>query len=633
MAKGRNAIRKIALSSLLGAVLSFISVTPAHAADLNQSFSKEVRPIFDKYCFSCHNAKKTKGDVNLTQYDTLVSVFRDARTWEKVSKQLHDRDMPPEGKKQPSQAERETMLGWSRDALASIDFASVKDPGRKIIHRLNRAEYNNTVRDLFGVSVHPADNFPADGGGGGGFDNNADTLFLPPILMEKYLAAADEVLNAAIKEQKLRVHPLERIGANTTAKNILEYYLSRAFRRPVDQEELGQYFKIFATRMQQGDTFEEAIKLPLKAMLVSPNFLFRTEHEQAGNEAYTINDFELATRLSYFLWSSMPDDTLTDLAYQNRLHEPQVLKEQVTRMLADPKARALAENFAGQWLGVNKLKTTVQPDTRKFPQFTPALRESFYEEPIAFFQDLIQRDASLMNLLTANYAIVNETLAKFYGMPPVKGEEFQRISLQDDKRGGLLGMGGILTLTSYPQRTSPVLRGKWVLEEILGTPAPPPPPNAGGLPADDRPREGLTFRQRLEQHRSRPECSSCHSKMDPIGFGLENFDAIGAWREKIGDQPVDATGEFSGGVKFTGPAALKKVLLKDKDNFFRNVSEKMLAYALGRGLEYYDVPSVRKITDSLAKNDYRTSTLVMEVVMSYPFQHRRGNNWQEASNR
>lgn len=615
--------------TLMGVLAGLCAVVSAGAADLNQKFTKEVRPLFDKYCFNCHKADRAKGGVDLTKFNDLQSVVQDARNWETIVRVLHDRDMPPEDKKQPSQAEREMMLGWGREAIASIDYETVRDPGRKVAHRLNRSEYNNTVHDLFGVMIRPADSFPADGGGGGGFDNNADTLFMPPILMEKYLEAADAVLKAAPKERVFVVPTLSRVSQRTTAKMILEYYLPRAFRRPVDTEELGKYFLLFERTLNDGGTYEDGVKLALKAMLVSPNFLFRIEEERPGLDAHQINDYELATRLSYYLWSSMPDDELTGLAAKNQLHEPDILKAQVKRMLADKKSRAFAENFAGQWLGVNRLKTTAEPDRGRFPMYTDSVRDGFYEEPIVFFQDLVQRNLSLVNLLDADYTFVNEDLAKLYGLPPVSGKALQKISLKDRNRGGLFGMGGILALTSYPQRTSPVLRGKWVLEVILGTPAPPPPPNAGGLPADDRVREGLTFRQRLEQHRSKPECASCHSKMDPIGFGLENFDAIGRWRDTIDKKPVDASGEFSSGAKFQGPVELKKLMLAQKDQFLHNLTEKMLAYALGRGLEYYDVPSVNHIKGEVKKADYRAEALVMEVVKSYPFQHRRGSDWQE----
>jgi hypothetical protein len=319
----------------------------------------------------------------------------------------------------------------------------------------------------------------------------------------------------------------------------------------------------------------------------------------------------------------MPDAELFRLAARSELHEPAVMEAQVKRMLRDPKARAFAENFAGQWLRVDELKTTVQPDPNRFRQFTPELRDAMFREPIEFFASLLHDGGNLLALLDADHTFVNETLAKHYGISNIAGVDFRRVALPDRNRGGVLGMGGILTLTSYPQRTSPVLRGKWVLEELLGTPPPPPPPDAGGLPAEDAPRNGLSFRQRLEEHRKKPQCVGCHARMDPLGFGLENFDAIGRWRTEIKGEAVDSSGVMPSGEKFSGAAELKQILLQRKDEFARNVTERMLSYALGRGIEFYDMPTIKDITAKLKTDDYRGTTLVMEIAKSYPFQYRR----------
>jgi hypothetical protein len=319
----------------------------------------------------------------------------------------------------------------------------------------------------------------------------------------------------------------------------------------------------------------------------------------------------------------MPDEELLKLAAQKKLRDPATLDLQVKRMLASPKSKALADSFAGQWLRVRDLYTTAQPDPGRFPNYTPALRDAMYNETIDFFSDVLHQNSSLLTLLNANYTYLNEDLARLYGIEGVKGPEMRRVELADKRRGGILSMASVLTLTSYPQRTSPVLRGKWVLEEILGAPTPPPPPNAGGLSANDAPEAGLTFRQRLEKHREKPQCASCHSRMDPIGFGLENFDGIGRWRDEIGGKPVDSSGILATGEKFSGPAELKQHVLMQKEEFVRNLTEKMLAYALGRGLEPYDIPTVRKITVAVAKDNYRSGTLLREIVKSYPFQYRK----------
>ena len=583
--------------------------------------------LLEKNCFKCHDADTAKGGLDLSARKSQADFERDPRELEKIVRLVRERDMPPPGKKpQPDEPDRQRLIDWGRHTLDHINYDLFpKDPGRVVIRRLSRLEYNLTMRDLLGLTNHPADKFPADGSGGGGFDNNADTLFVPPLLMEKYLQAAGEVLEAAVPEKIFVERPKLLTSKNTTARKNLESFATRAFRRPVEKVEVDSYLKLFEQAAARGQSFENSVRFALKAVLVSPNFLFRIERDQNTSAPYRVSDYELASRLSYFLWSSMPDDELFRLAAQNQLHEPPVLEAQVKRMLADSKAKTLAENFAGQWLRVRELETTVQPSRSRFKEFTPALRAALLAEPLEFFHALLRENGSLIRLLDADYTFVNETLAQHYGITNVSGPELRRVSLPDDRRGGVLGMGAVLTLTSYPQRTSPVLRGKWVLEELLGTPPPPPPPDAGGLPAEDAPKNGLTFRQRLEEHRKKPQCAGCHARMDPLGFGLENFDAIGRWRTKIGGEPVDATGVMSTGEKFTGPAELKRLLLERKDEFAHNVTERMLAYALGRGVEFYDSPAIKTISDRLKADGYRSSTLVMEIAKSYPFQYRRNN--------
>ena len=293
-------------------------------------------------------------------------------------------------------------------------------------------------------------------------------------------------------------------------------------------------------------------------------------------------------------------------------------------MLRDPKAQVLAEQFTGQWLGTKTLATTSHPDRNRFPQFNDALRNAMMAEPVEFFAALLRDDASLLQLLDAKFTFVNTDLARLYGLANVTATNFVRVALPDRRRGGIVGMAAVLTKTSYPLRTSPVLRGKWILEEVLGTPPPPPPPLVKTLPADDQKREGLTFRQQLEQHRKDANCAGCHSRMDPLGFALENFDAIGAWRDQVGGQPVDASGVLVNGDPVDGIIGLKEALLARKQLFLRHLAGKMLAYGLGRGLEYYDSPAVKQITERVAASDYRATTLILEVVRSYPFQWRRG---------
>ncbi len=589
--------------------VSALVLRGATAAD----FGKEVRPVLEKYCFKCHGAEKQKAGVKLSDGEDVAAIYRDVKTWDKALAELRDGAMPPEDKPQPSDEEKKRVIEWLERTLNDPDLdAMPRDPGRAFPHRLSRLEYNNTVRDLLGIDSHPADAFPPDGGGGGGFDNNSATLFIPPVLVEKYLATAAELLAKA----KVAAHPGD-------VRKCLDDFATRAFRRPVETAEVEALLGLFTEAEKRGDSFDDALRFALRAVLVSPHFLFRVEVPR-GLDAQPVNDYELASRLSYFLWSSMPDDELFRIAAENKLHEPAVLEAQTRRMLRDPKARAFAENFAGQWLRVQELQTSAQPDTNKFPEYTAAVRDAMAAEPVEFFHALLRENGSLLKLLDSDYTYANATLAKHYGLD-FKGDGFQRVALPDRNRGGVLTMGAVLTITSYPRRTSPVLRGKWILEEILDAPAPPPPPVVKSLPSSDKLRDGLTFRQQLEKHRKDDNCAGCHKRLDPLGFGLENFDAIGRWRTAIDGQSVNAAGEMITGEKFTGPIELKKILLAHKDEFARNVTARMFAYALNRGLESYDIPIVRRAAKTLAASDYRIESLVMEVVKSHPFQFRRGD--------
>ncbi|MBF8305661.1 MAG: hypothetical protein HW398_849, partial [Acidobacteria bacterium] len=343
----------------------------------------------------------------------------------------------------------------------------------------------------------------------------------------------------------------------------------------------------------------------------------------APGTPYGVSDLALAARLSFFLWSSIPDEPLLDLAERGRLRDPEVLEQQVKRMLADSRSKALVENFVGQWLGLRKLET-VSPDPRVFPDFDDNLREALEQQTMLFAESIAREDRSVLDFLRADYTFLNERLARHYGIPNVYGNSFRRVTLQEESRKGLLGQGSVLTVTSYSNRTSPTLRGKWVLENILGAPPPPPPPNVPFLKED--PGTGgkrLTMRERMSQHRTNPACAVCHARMDPLGFALDNFDAIGRWRDTEGSTPVDPSGVLPDGTKFTGPAELRKILMVQNQEFARTVSEKLLQYALGRGVEYYDEPVVRQIVRQAAPSDYRWSSLVLGIVKSIPFQMRR----------
>lgn len=588
------------------------------------TYEKEIQPLLTKYCFACHGDKDGASGISLTADKTVLSIQKNQEHWRKAVQQIRERAMPPAGVPHPTQDERDKLSLWISHTLdAAGENALPKNPGRILIHRLNRAEYNHTVRDVFGVSLTPADKFPGDGGGGGGFDNNADTLYTPPILMERYLEAAGEVLDATPHEKLFFVRAGRKKDETLQARNVLMHYMPLLYRRPATPVEIERLMRLYALSRKRKDSQEASVKYALKAALVSPNFLFRVETPSPKGKSRDLNDYELASRLSYFLWTSCPDAELYRLASEKKLRSPKVLEAQVLRMMKSPKSRDYAESFAGQWLKVKDLFTSSLPDNGRFPQFTLALRDAMYEETISFFQSVMSEDTSLLKLIDADYTYLNEDLAKHYEIPNITGKAMRRVRLSDHRRGGVLTMASVLTLTSYPQRTSPVLRGKWVLGELLGTPPPPPPPVVAVLGTNDAPEGGLTFRQRLEKHRSNPACASCHSRMDPLGFGLENFDATGKWRKEIAGQKVDAAGQLASGEKFEGPAELKILLLQRKEEFLRNLSQRTLSFALGRGLEPYDLPSVKRILAKVEKENYRSGALLREIVLSDPFQKRQ----------
>jgi hypothetical protein len=416
--------------------------------------------------------------------------------------------------------------------------------------------------------------------------------------------------------------PHAELSPQDASRQSLTAFARRAFRRPLADDELARLMTLFDRAQARGDAYLPSLKLALKAILISPHFLFLVEPEPDAEGVYPLGHHQLAARLSYFLWNTMPDAELAQLADEGKLHDESVLRAQIRRMLADPKARGLADSFATQWLNIGALGQTVKPDAERFPEFDAQLAADMRSEAVGLVETVLREDRSLLDLIDADYAVVNDRLAAHYGLSPIEGAEFRKVSLDDRRRGGVLGLGAVLTTTSLPLRTSPVLRGKWILEEVLGASVPPPPPNAGVLPEDDKLHDGLTLRQRLEQHRTNPECAACHQRMDPLGFGLECFDATGQWRHHNAGQRVDSSGTLPGGQTFSGPAELKQVLLARRGEFLNNLTRKMLGYALGRGLSKFDDCVVRETVKALEANDCRSSVLIEQIAMSYPFRHR-----------
>jgi hypothetical protein len=593
------------------------------------SLRSVVLPIVTERCFDCHDADTAKGDINLDILNGHSDERFDIRLWDKVREQIRNGTMPPKNKPQPTPEQHAALLQWIGDNEKAVLATPPRDPGTRKVRRLTRHEYDNTLHDLLGVSVKPGEDFPADGAGGEGFENNADTLILSPLLIEKYLGGADAALNEVfakpdLKQRWFKILPGPNLPGEKGAELILRAFLPKAWRRPVADDEVHTLVGVFSESSKRGANFDDAVKLALKSALTTPKFLMLQERPTAGAKwPRPVDDFALASRLSYFLWSSMPDDELFQLAAANKLHEDAVLEAQAKRLLADPRAQELTRHFAGAWLRFEELFNSVDPDRRKFPAFNDALRQAMYDEALTFADNILRQNGRLVDFLDSDYTYANEPLAKLYGIPGVQGAALRKVSFTDHRRGGLLGMAAILTTTSYPQRTSPVLRGKWVLEEILGTPPPPPPPNVPKLPEDDRTLKEVTLRQRLEKHRSQAVCAGCHARLDPPGFSLENFDSIGQWRDSENGKAIDSGGVTPDGRAFHGPEEFRKILLQDKDKFIRVFCSRLLGYALNRGLEIQDQPTQLRMEEALKKSDFHCEPVILALVKSYPFRWRK----------
>jgi hypothetical protein len=760
------------------------------------AYQADIRPFLTQHCFACHGNGKSKADLSFDKFKDDLSVYADRKTWDSVQHMLETGEMPPEKRPRPKTVEVDNALAAIRGLFERFDRDAKPNPGRVTLRRLNRTEYNNTIRDLVGVDFKPAADFPADDVGYG-FDNIGDVLSVTPLLLEKYLNAAEMVLEQAIvvmdppkptrspvgairgnaiaikgelggtvsfdegdymircrvsgdqignepvkvmiraagkdvkefevrspKDRFVTIEGRVRMAAGTSrvgvmllnpfslpdpttkpttnpatsqpanrpasvanagnaagrgpnngfqrgfgrfgppvpvsdgrtrilflqgievegpfnppppelpeahkrlmahrdglspreaATEIITRFATRAYRRPVTGDEVEACLRIFDAQAKKGNRFELCVRAALYRVLVSPNFLFRVELDPPGAKEgteYPIGEYELASRLSYFLWNSMPDDELLALAGKKQLRAN--LDAQVKRMIKDPKSSSFIYGFAEQWLALRKLEIS-SPDPKLFPSFDNELRESMVRESDLFFEAVVREDRSVLDLLDADFTFVNDRLAKLYGISGVSGKKFVRVK-EPSNRGGILTQASILTLTSNATRTSPVKRGKFVLEQILNTPPPPPP--ADVPPLDEQKQLTGTMRQVLEQHRANPMCASCHARMDPLGFAFENFDPIGQWRDKDGKAAIDASGVLPDGRSFNGPEGLKQVLKAKKTVFARCLAEKMLTYATGRGLEYYDRRAVDKIMLALARDEYRFSTLLSEIVKSDPF--------------
>jgi mono/diheme cytochrome c family protein len=752
-----TAARKLRLG--LAGVLAWAGVSGGLAA---QEFRKDVQPFLEKYCYDCHGHDKTKGDLDLELFKDASGFYRDQRVWRQLVTQVVAGEMPPpERKTRPSHAEIEALQAGVRGLLNQAVAQAKVDPGKVTVRRLNRTEYNNTIRDLCYVDGNFSVDFPADDTGYG-FDNIGDVLTFSPVHLERFIAAAKVVAERAMPtaEQKLdvlnvdgynmlprgrsedqmrvfnaatltasfeapregeyifRAHLVgmgnagdpaavvnlvvdgKTIGTQTLklktnsrgaekvdakvrlapgkhalavtwtnppgdltsgsrrlgtyryqllgptdtrtdlqrkladfaqgrkgddrARFMANWFVSRAFRRPATPVEIQRYAKVFTTAETAGGAWEAGAQAMISAVLASPKFIFRIEQDDQplAKDAHPVSEFALASRLSYFLWGSMPDEELFGLANQGKLAAN--LPAQTTRLLKDPRAQYLVTGFALQWLQTRRL-ALVTPDAKLFPEFDDALRASMVKETELFLSEIVREDRSVFDIIDADFTYLDRPLAELYrvaDVPSRRSGDFVRVTLPKGERGGVLTQASILTATSNPDRTSPVKRGKWILEQILGTPPPPAPADVPSLEGQKQLTGNL--RQRLEQHRANPACASCHNRMDALGFAFEKFDAIGRGRTQDEGVAIDTAGKLPDGRTFAGATQLKAVLKADRAKYVRNLSAKLLTYGLGRGLEFYDEPALDNMVVAVEKGQLRFSALVMAVVQSEPFRLRRG---------
>lgn len=600
----------------------------AHKAESETFFRKRVTPFIKKYCLDCHSNKKpTEAGVNFSPALKTPGHAAFSEQWRNAVARVKAHDMPPEYEEQPSDAERQMFVQW----LEMIKYLSEKDPGAFVIRRLTKTEYANTLHDLFGVAPAMADSLP-DEVSGEGYLNS-----LSPLQFEKYIEIADKVLDKAFADEKSPPTKIERklVGEppqseadyRPAARVVAQDLATRIYRRPATDAEVDVLLEVFDLGRRNELGYRAAVQLMLKSMLVSPQFLFITpaEETESKEKIVRLDNYQLASRLSYLLWATMPDEELMLLAEQGQLQQPDVLRSQVDRLLNDSRSRALFDGFGAQWLRLDDLDTK-HFDPAKFPGMTSQMRNAMYDEARLFFESVLRDNGGVVSLINSDYTYLNASLAPFYGMETtITGPQMRRVDLNSDLRGGILGMPAVLAATSFPNRTSPVKRGVWVLEQVLGEHVPSAPPDVPELgKQDSQSFSNLTLREITELHTADPVCANCHTMLDPIGFGLENFDAIGRWRDQDENgEAIDASGELPGGESFSGPAELKAIIAGRVDQLSRNLVEKLLAYALCRKLEGYDEIVVDQLMQEIAADGYRMRTLVQAVVTSYPFTHRR----------
>ena len=597
--------------------------------DAQKVFKEKVGPFVNKYCTRCHGSR-AKAGINLQSALKNPGGESASLHWKKAVANVKVHDMPPEdSSKKPTDEERRQFVEW----IGKLKYLAPRDPGPFVIRRLTKAEYGNTLRDLYSVAPSVTDSLP-DEVVGEGFLNS-----ISPLQSELFLEVANKVVGqvmapagqapTAVQKRLFGEMPPEGANLPKAARQVARSLARDAYRRPPAEKELDVLVGIFELGQENKLDYMASLGLMWKAVLVSPQFLFITPAGAVDSKEAIVplDNFQLAARISYLVWSAPPDAELAALADRGALQKPEVLRAQVKRMLNDPRARALYDGFGAQWLKVDGLDRQVfDPDL--FPQVTPILRQAMMEEPRLFFQSVLRENQSIVRFVDSDYTFLNEPLAKLYGLKQsVQGPKMRRVKLTNPNRGGILGMAATLSATSFPNRTSPVKRGVWVLEQVLGERVPPPPADVPELEEQEHQDvKGLTLRQRTELHQSEATCRNCHKVLDPIGFGLENFDAIGRWRVKNdAGAAIDSAGKLPGGKDFSTPAELKKLLAQRETDLARNLTERLMAYALGRQLEGYDEVVLDQLMERIVRDEYRVQTIVTEVTTSYLFTHRRVN--------
>ena len=599
----------------------------ARRADAQKVLKEKIKPFVENYCAKCHGSR-AKAGINLQSALKNPNGESSTLHFEKAAANVKVHDMPPEdSSKKPSEEERRQFIEW----IGKIKYLAPRDPGPFVIRRLTKTEYANTLNDLYEVDRSIADVLP-DEVEGEGFLNS-----ISPLQSELFLDIANQLTEkiiapkgqtpTAVQKRLFGSLPHKEADLRKEARKVARSLARDAYRRPASESELDVLTDVYDLGRKNDLDHTGSLSLMLKAVLVSPQFLFITPagEPESKDKILPLDDYQLSSRLSYLLWSAPPDAELAALADKAELQKPGTLKKQVERLLKDKRARALFDGFGAQWLRVNDLDGQVF-DPKTFPQMTPALRNAMKEEARLFFESIVRENLSVSRFVDSDYTFLNEPLAKIYEISePISGPKMRRVKLDNPNRGGILGMPATLAATSFPNRTSPVRRGVWVLEQILGERVPAPPPDIPELEEQEHKEiEGLTLRQRTELHQSEAACRNCHKVLDPIGFGLENFDAIGRWRDKNEEGlAIDSAGKLPNGRAFSSPAELKRLLAKRESELARNLTERLMAYALGRPLGGYDQVVIDRILENVAKEGYGTRSIISEVITSYLFTFRR----------